>query len=77
MRTADVRVTEMNARETKTFTFDFSSPPDLLYKIDTAIYEAKWEKEGNQNFEILVIDEEQFLDDEMDMLEDAGVIFGY
>lgn len=77
MRTAEVRITEMKQGETKSFSIEFSSGPDLIVKIDNAIDGAKWEREDSVNFEIIVVDEEQFHDEEYEMLQDDGIIFGY
>jgi hypothetical protein len=77
MRIAEVRITEMNVGETKTFSIEFSSAPDLIVKIDNAINGAKWEKEGSLNLEVVVVDEEQFHDEEYEMLEDENIILGY
>jgi hypothetical protein len=77
MRNAEVKITEMNVGETKSFSIEFSSAPDLIVKIDNAIDGAKWEKEGGLNVEIVVTDEEQFHDEEYEMLQDEGIIFGY
>jgi hypothetical protein len=76
MRVAEVRITEMNLGETKSFTLEFSSAPDLIVKIDNAI-DTAWPREGDINVEIVVVDEEQFHDEEYEMLQDEGIVFGY
>jgi hypothetical protein len=76
MRNADVKIREMNTNETKSFSFEFSSALHLIQLIDEAI-NATWQKEGDLNVEIVVTDEEQFHDEEYEMLQDEGIIFGY
>jgi hypothetical protein len=77
MRVADVKITEMNAGETKSFTLTFGGAFHLIQQIDDAIDNATWQKEGSQNFEIVVTDEEQFNDEEYEMLQNEGIILGY
>jgi len=77
MRTADVKITEMNAGETKSFTFTFGGSFHLIQQIDDAIDNSTWQKEGSRNFEIVVTDEEQFNEYEYEMLENEGIILGY
>jgi hypothetical protein len=77
MRVADVTITEMNVNEKKSFTFTFGGAFHLIQQIDDAIDNTTWQKEGSQNFEIVVTDEEQFNEYEYEMLQDEGIIFGY
>ncbi len=77
MRTADVKITEMNAGETKSFTFTFGGSFHLIQQIDDAIDNSTWQKEGSRNFEIVVTDEEQFNEYEYEMLENEGIVLGY
>lgn len=77
MRTAHVRITEMNAGETRSFALEFDDTDDLARGIDHAIANGTWRNVSSQNFEIIVADEGQFQDQEMDTLEGEGIIFGY
>ncbi len=76
MRTTDVKIREMNTNETKSFTFEFESGFHLIQQIDEAI-DTTWSKEGDINVEIIVTDEEQFFDEEYEMLQNEGIIFEY
>jgi hypothetical protein len=75
MKTTEVKITEMNSNEVKTFTFDFESSVDLIQQIDDAIDNTKWQND-NLNLEIIV-DDCHFTEEELEMLEDENVIITY
>jgi hypothetical protein len=75
MKTTEVKITEMNSNEVKTFTFDFESSVDLIQQIDDAIDNTKWQND-NLNLEIIV-DDCHFTKEELEMLEDENVIITY
>ena len=75
MKTTEVKITEMNSNEVKTFIFDFESSVDLIQQIDDAIDNTKWQND-NLNLEIIV-DDCHFTEEELEMLEDENVIITY
>lgn len=78
MRTANVKITEMNAGESKSVTFDFNHIDELVKAIDDTV--DNWVSKDNVrggSFEVIVRDDEQFTEEELDILEDNHNLIGY